>query len=324
MWILALLLGCSGGSKNGDDRRFSGADDCGTWVGTGQPLTLASCAPCHASGLSGAARFGAPEGVNFDTLDGVRQSADAAIAAIGRGDMPPGGGLAAADADALVAWLACGAPGTDNSLPSSSAPTGLLAASETRERVLSDVGFPDGPTLRTTLYGGELDGQERWSEERYTVSGDRGHLAGRTLYDADGAELLVEDWDPPILVYDGAETSWTVDTLAARSWPGSSESRAETWEITVGAPMEADSRQTDPDAETVRATLLDAPPSGPATLELGWAMTAELSFSRRWRLSQDEAGARSLEDHLQLTVAFPFEGNPAFPSPRTSSGWAGC
>ena len=310
MLSLLALVACS--EENGD-RRFSNDQDCGTWLEVGQPLTLASCAPCHASGLSGEARHGAPAAVNLDTLEGARASASASADAVARRDMPPGGGLSEADAAALLAWLSCGAPGADHALPSASAPAGLLAASETRERALNDDAFPDGPTLRTTLHGGELNGQERWSEERYVVSGHRGWIAGRTLYDADGAELLVEDWDPPLLIYDGAATGWTVDSAAARSWPGSSEIREERWQITVGVLVEPDPRQTDPDALVVLAELSEPPADGPATVELGWAVTDALSFSRRWRVNQDADGARALEDHLQLTLAFPFDGLPEFP-----------
>lgn len=310
MLILTLLIAC------GDDdagRSLNHAEDCGTWTTVGQPILLAQCTSCHASGLDADHRFDAPLGVDLDTLEGASAQADAIIEQVGSGAMPPGGGLSASDADQLIAWLECGAPGDGAALPSASAPTGLVAASETRERFVEDDAFPGGLVLRTTLHGGELDGQERWSEERYWVAGDQGWLAGRTLYDADGGEALVEDWDPPLLVYDGAETRWTVDTLASRSCPGQVETRAETWEITVGLPLDADPRQTDPDAETVRATLGE-PPDGPGTVELGWSMTADLSFSRRWRLSQDEGGATTLEDHLQLTVAFPFDGLPAFPA----------
>lgn len=310
MLLISLLLAC----KSGDDGvTYRHAEACGTWTSTGQPILLASCTSCHASGLSGERRFGAPEGVDLDTLSAVKAQSEAVIEAVESAAMPPGGGLTEADAQALVAWLECGAPGEDQGFPAGEPPTGLAAASETRERALVDDGFPEGLTLRTTLYGGELDGQERWSEERYLVSGDRAWLSGRTLYEADGTEALVEDWDPALLVYDGAETTWSETSLVSRSSPGLVESREETWIITVGQAWDPDPRQSDPDAETSRAELDGAPPDGPATLDMGWAFAADISFSRRWRWSQGADGQTHLEDHLQLTVAFPYDGLPAFP-----------
>ena len=308
--LLVLLLACR---SDDDGTALRHAEDCGTWTSVGQPLLLASCTSCHSSGLVGAARFGAPEGVDLDTLAGAMSWSEAIIDRVEAGTMPPSGALDAADADALVAWLQCGAPGEDAGFPDGLAPAGLVAASETRERVLVDEAYADGLTLRTTLFGGELNGQERWSEERYVVSDDRGWLAGRTLYEADGSEALVEDWDPPLLLYHGDETSWSENYLVSRSSPGLVETREETWIITVGQDWEADARQTDPDATTARATLDGEPPDGPATLEMGVAFAADLSLSRRWRSAQDGLGQTTLEDHLQLTVAYPFEDLPEFP-----------
>jgi hypothetical protein len=89
----------------------------GTWETLGEGYVRTWCSPCHAASLSGDARGGAPEGVDFDSLENVRRWAEAiAASAVGVDGaaprMPPGGGPSSEDVAAFAAWLACEAPGT--------------------------------------------------------------------------------------------------------------------------------------------------------------------------------------------------------------------
>ena len=69
-----------------------------------------SCTTCHASTLQGAARFGAPPGVDFDTHASAMRHAHEAARRVFSGDMPKRGQLAEADKQDLYRWALCGTP----------------------------------------------------------------------------------------------------------------------------------------------------------------------------------------------------------------------
>ncbi len=78
-----------------------------SWEGTARPILLTYCAACHAA--ASPQRFGAPEGVSFDTEDEARTwGARIRARTIDIGDMPVGGGVFANDRFLLEAWLDCG------------------------------------------------------------------------------------------------------------------------------------------------------------------------------------------------------------------------
>lgn len=82
-----------------------------------EPVFRTWCTSCHSSELEGDLRYGAPPGVDLDTLAGVRRSQAGVRAMLEAGAMPPAGGLEDADRDTLLAWLACDAPGTSVPAP---------------------------------------------------------------------------------------------------------------------------------------------------------------------------------------------------------------
>ncbi len=78
-----------------------------SWEGTARPILLTYCAACHAA--ASPQRFGAPEGVSFDTEAEARTwAARIRARTIDIGDMPVGGGVFANDRFLLEAWLDCG------------------------------------------------------------------------------------------------------------------------------------------------------------------------------------------------------------------------
>lgn len=82
----------------------------------GAPFMLTYCTGCHHSALAADERAGAPLGLDFDTLAGVRAHADRIWARSGdQNDTMPPVGPPPADARArLGEWLACGAPARDD------------------------------------------------------------------------------------------------------------------------------------------------------------------------------------------------------------------
>jgi len=63
------------------------------------------CISCHASSLQGAARNGAPAGVNFDTYNAAVASGNRANVRIQAGTMPPAGGIPQSERDLFQQWI---------------------------------------------------------------------------------------------------------------------------------------------------------------------------------------------------------------------------
>jgi cytochrome c5 len=82
----------------------------------GKEFFASYCLSCHSSALSGAAaRSGAPNDHNFDTLQGIQANIDHIDELTAAGPnatntaMPPGGGPTLEERTKLGEWLACGA-----------------------------------------------------------------------------------------------------------------------------------------------------------------------------------------------------------------------
>jgi len=75
------------------------------------PFLLNWCVGCHSSSLGKDERQKAPEGVNFDTLEGVRGHAEKVrYMAVEAQLMPPVGGPSSSDRELLGKWIDCGMP----------------------------------------------------------------------------------------------------------------------------------------------------------------------------------------------------------------------
>lgn len=102
--LLLLAAGC-----NDDETVDEACNDAPvvTWESFGQDFTRANCQPCHASTSDN--RYGAPEGVVFDTKADVLERADQVLERAGASPptMPPQGGLEVDDQELLRVWLEC-------------------------------------------------------------------------------------------------------------------------------------------------------------------------------------------------------------------------
>lgn len=318
MWLL-LLLAC--GQHDGISAPADAS--CGTWASVGQPVLLGQCTACHASGRIGDQRHEAPDEVNLDSLAGAREWSEAIAAQVRAGTMPPGGGLSAEDAEDLLDWLDCGAPGEEATLPSGEAPEGLLAAAETRISAEAIDGLDGGIALYTDLSGGDLEGRVGpWGMERYQVVGERAWLLSSARYDADGEISQEESWDPPLLIWSAGATDWTMHSAATISTPEGDEAREEDWTAALSQPASSDPRLTDPEAPLLTLSLDDAPDAGPALVALRWRLSDTLSIPAQDLAWLDASGEVTTEARMQLTVAWAWDDLPAFPL-ETDVEWMG-
>lgn len=95
-----------------------------TYQSFGGPFFSNYCTSCHSSKLPSDRRNGAPAGVDFDTLGGIRARAERIYARAGDHNttMPPAGGPSADQRKQLGDWLACGAPGEEKTMTAPSLP----------------------------------------------------------------------------------------------------------------------------------------------------------------------------------------------------------
>jgi uncharacterized membrane protein len=99
-------------SASSPEPEDTGADPCDTapevsWSGWAQGFFRGYCTSCHSAGIPD--RWGAPEGLNFDTEDEVLGLAvQIRSAVLDRQTMPIGGGVLQDDLELLEVYLDCG------------------------------------------------------------------------------------------------------------------------------------------------------------------------------------------------------------------------
>lgn len=105
--ILLLLLACDPGEGRGPDTADCGHTYVVTWESGGESLFRSYCVSCHSS--SAVDRHGAPEYLNYDTLEGVSEARHAIReAALWDQVMPPGYPLEEEQREVLASFLDCG------------------------------------------------------------------------------------------------------------------------------------------------------------------------------------------------------------------------
>lgn len=109
-----------------------------SWCRDARPVLERWCIGCHASTRSGAARNGAPAGVDYDTYALASANADRGLARMQAGSMPPGGSVPQGDVRTVAQWIADGkadcppVPGGDD-LPAGGDPGGVDTGPEVPE-----------------------------------------------------------------------------------------------------------------------------------------------------------------------------------------------
>jgi uncharacterized membrane protein len=105
--VIWLLLACDAA-----DSGLGGEDECAdapmvTWENYGEAILAEHCQSCHASTAND--RYGAPEGVAFDTIEQVRTHRVRILAVTDPATrtMPPAVALEEIDYERLRIWLTC-------------------------------------------------------------------------------------------------------------------------------------------------------------------------------------------------------------------------
>jgi len=103
MFIIMLTTFCGCEDKVGCDNDITADEFWDTWI---HGFFLSYCTGCHSSGTTN--RFGAPEGVDFDSQDDVYFWLDRIdIRVVQEESMPPGGGVLEEDIERFQLWLEC-------------------------------------------------------------------------------------------------------------------------------------------------------------------------------------------------------------------------
>lgn len=108
--MMLILAGCSKSEPSAADTAVVGICDTGldvTWSNWGAGFFRSYCTSCHSVNTED--RWGAPEGINFDTQEDVTQWMDSIRnAVLVNSTMPVGGGVYDEDLALLDRFLTCG------------------------------------------------------------------------------------------------------------------------------------------------------------------------------------------------------------------------
>jgi hypothetical protein len=242
VFFLAAGWGCAGDTAAGRALPDE-APTCGTWETVGHPFVLEWCTSCHSSRLDGDGRYGAPDGVDLDTLAGVRRWSERVSArALAEGaDMPPATQAPPEARAAVAAWLACGAPGSEATLP----------GGENNPDLLDGVVLTGGVTLEadTILLTQAFEGDD-WLVQAFS-EGPPAALAEASAW-VDGVE---ERWSfaPPLPVWDEEAEASRWEGLVDRVDPSGSATAAESWTVRRETVTDPDPRFMDPAPTRVTA-----------------------------------------------------------------------
>ncbi len=311
--MIALLLACA--APSADSASADAADRCGEldWYTVGAPFALTWCASCHAAGLEGAARHGAPAGIDLATLEGVRAQASASRRRIEAGTMPPAGGPSEVDVARFLDWLECdsGANSADIvHFPAATRPeSAIRGAWEVAHEVTIEADFLEGLTVTATQLGqGSTTGLATLSIERYILTNTEAWLVERERYAEDGSPVFVDTWEPPLHVLADRD-SWVARSTRTHTTPDASPSHDETWSFTRGPDPDADPRLSDPMAQFVRG-LEDA-----TGAEMAFSLSSSRGLdARRFADVGEFVDPDGAVFDVRLLGALPFPGGlPAFP-----------
>ena len=267
MMLLGLLLSCA-------------QEDCSsviTYETEGMGLMRTYCTSCHSQNLSGKKRYGAPQGMDFDTLSGIRTWAEESAEQIGeQGDMPPGGGIHQDERDALVNWLKCGSPGEELPPVEINEATYTDSSHNVLVMIETDPEFENTLLIRRTIdYGGsDLERVGPWTEELYQVNGSYAWLVAYSQYIDSQTRGRSVFFDPPLPIL-SPEEEWSIDLEMNIEEDGTWRSYSMHWDGVTqdAAPIDGQQREVEPRESIVYSEEGE---------EWGWQFSIDASISAQW------------------------------------------
>ena len=265
----------------------------------GRSFLLNYCTVCHSSQVSGAQRKGAPEGVDLDSIAGLRTHADRVFERTVDETMPPGGGV---ETEAFLQWLECGAPGEEHALPVSR-PAASGEAFElavfveesagslvlTRQIEIGSRGpFPESP----------------WSVSTMDVTSNQAWFWSETLYAEDGDRIWGVEFLQGLRIVDGGRESWT-QTVDVDVWEDGLE-RQEEWvvHLSVGEGLPLDGRELTGSPTVISAQVEGGP-------EWAWHLAGNLAPVAQSVWLDDERSWKGIRinanDPREVHRAYPIE-----------------
>ena len=279
---LLWLAGCGGEERPpppSSDPSTELEDPCGpgaTWSGFGQGFLLSYCTACHAESVTGDLRHGAPDGVDFDTLENTRTWAERIrVRTLETQDMPPAGGPLDDERTLFETWLDCGLPGTENPLPSSETPEDLVAAYALQ--VIAEEIAGEAILTRNIELPNNEDREGLLRVDRYNLSGDTAHFLGYETYDVNGEELFSVHWDPPLKLI----TQDQQDTTAHWRSPEGEGELQQTWYQATNDTPDIDGHVLDPDSWELTLTEEGGE-------QHGWVLSDSKGVVAQWALRETE------------------------------------
>ena len=262
------------------------------------------CAGCHSSQLPEGRRFGAPIGVDLETLDGALLHMERIRARVLEdGDMPPGGGMNAEQLERLAAWLECSVQ-DHNPLPII---VSDLPTATTNEFTITVTDQDGWRVLSRTTSDGQL-----WSEEYYLIELGNVWFGGYSIFDPElfGVEraVLFEPLLP--LSTNNSETERSLTVTAELEEDGVVTIEEQNWSVTIGEATLLDGRSADraPDEVTM------ASEDGEIHV---WHLSQTRILTGRWIASSDNLLQTLRQDHYSPYVeqedeSFPFESGDSW------------
>ncbi len=244
LWF-SWLFGCDGAAA--DTAGPVSAEACGDWQSVGQPFALSYCASCHSGRLSGSARYGAPAGIDLETLAGMRthRARVEARALSAAPDMPPQGGVRDDEREALRRWYACAAPaGEDAALPPAEGVSGLDGAVDLIASVIEEDGG---------LVLGIESTRSVWLSQRFEVHASGvASLLGWARY-VDDEVVESAEYEPGVPLYDPDSTELTATVTTTFVSPTGEGERTDAWVSARALEANPDPRFTDQTSQQVTA-----------------------------------------------------------------------
>lgn len=243
----------------------------------GIALMRTYCTSCHSVHLPASKRYGAPLGVDLNTLANIQQwTEESARRILETKDMPPGGGMTDDERTTLASWLLCGAPGEEITEVEIAEDTYDFDSHNILVTVETDPEFENTLLLRRSVdYGGaNLERIGPWTEELYQIEGEFAWMVAYSQYEDAHNRGRSVFFDPPLPIYT-PENSWSSTVEMSIEENGEWILETVHWEGVqqYAEPIDGQQRETEPFQSILTSEYGE---------EWGWQFSEYAAISAQW------------------------------------------